>query len=174
MKLLLSLFLLLPFTVFSQGQIFTDVYSHMSWEVPDGYSFSEEESKLNQDGDIWWYEFSDPNQSVLTIEIEKYDRCKDLTYHFNRTLTDEDEKIVFEGLEFKHLRVGQIEMSKCKVKALVISDTNSEPLYICDYFFVKDGYGISVGLMKKDDELYDDQRMEALMVNLVYSIDFDE
>lgn len=172
MRFLTALFYFLPLALFAESHTFTDRYSSMSWSVPEGYFFCEERSQCDPEEGSWWYQFLDEHQSILTIEIEKYERSKDLTKHFHHPLKDDDEKIVFEGLEFQHFQVGSIEMSKCKVRALIAGDIHSDPLYICDYFFVRNGYGVSIGLMKKDDELYDDQKTERLMLDLLHSIQF--
>jgi len=174
MRVFYFLITALSLTIGGFASPFIDPHTNMTLEVPEGFVLNEEESKFDQDDGIWWYEFSAPNESVLVVEVERYSEYKDLTDHFHRALTDEDEKIIFEGLEFKHLHVNGLEVSKCKVRALVLSETNSEPLYIYDYFFVYDGYGISVGLMKKDSELYDDAKVTTLMKTLLHSISFKD
>jgi len=160
------------------GYNFTDPHTGMCVEIPSQFRLNEEESKMDRENDIWWYEFTDVDQSILTIEIEEYDHNKSLCEYFHHTLTDDDdeeenhERMIFEGLEFKNFYLNGITFTKCKVSLLAISDEITEPLYICDYLFVRDHYGFSVGLMKKDDGVKHHDQLEDFMQTILQSIHF--
>jgi len=155
---------------------FQDSYSEMELDIPPGFVLDLEECKLDNAEEIWWYVFTDSNGSRLTIEIEEHNHMPSLPEHFHRSLTQENdeeedqERMIFEELEFKNLTINEHEFAKCKVRALIVSDGAFEPLYICDYLFVHGHYGFSIGLLKKDDG--DEEPLNILMHTMLESIHF--
>jgi len=157
-----------------QAASFTDPFSGMTLEIPSDFEFNEEESKMDQLDNTWWYAFIDCNQNVLTIEIEKYENNKTLPEFFHHSMTNEEEnvQIIFEGFEFKNQMIGGIEFTKSKLRLLAISDQYIEPLYLCDYLFVNDQYGFTISLMQKNDDTSDNASTDAMMQKLLESIRF--
>ena len=165
----------LPVSLFCEP--FTDPFSGLSLEIPENYRCLEEESNPKTENiTSWWYAFSDPNQSMIMIEIDEYDHTKSLPEFFHHHLTsdenEDNDKIVYEGLEFKNFKLNEMNFTKCKVRAFAKSEKAFEPLYICDYLFVNDCYGFSIGLMKKDDTILQDADLDEMMLNILKSIHF--
>lgn len=166
-----SLIFFLSFFVSCFGAPFTDPYTGLSFEIPQGFTLDEEGSKLDQFDNTWWYEFEDSKKNVLSVEVEEYHYHTPFPEYFHKIFSEEDEeneKLIFEGLEFKNLTIGEIEFTKCKLRLLVTSEQFTEPLCFYSYLFVKDHFGFSINLMKKED----DEDPELMMNPLLQSIHF--
>ena len=165
MKKWLFLFLL-PFSIcFSWS--FIDSNSGLRLDIPEIFSFSEKDHS----DDLWWYEFKDENGNSLIIEVEKYDQNKSHCEHFHRSLTkgtDEKEQMICEGLEFKHFRIGQLEISKCQLRILAIAEMYRKPLCFCDYLFVKDQFGFTISLTTEEGNLDNDALMQPLLESISF------
>lgn len=148
---------------------FSDPTTGLNFEIPQGFELNEEESGVDEVSASWWYVFSDTDQGTLVVEIDQYDHLKSLPEHFHLALTkDEDELdgVIFEGMEFRNVDCNGMEFTKCKLLF--------EPLYVCDYLFVKDHFGFSVSLMKKENEIVTNEESEAMLFDLLQSIQFNK
>ena len=169
---------LLSLTIYCSAQSFTDPTTGMTFEVPQGFELHEEESGGDPQGGNWWYLFLDSNENTLTIEIDEYDHQKSLSEHFHYALTKEDvdelQEVVYEGMEFKNIEANGIEFTKCKLRILAHSLHFAEPLFFCDYLFVKDHFGLSISLVKKEDGLSANDETDEMMLHLIESIHFNK
>ena len=77
-------------------------------------------------------------------------------------------------LEFRQVEVNGRAYTKCQVRALAIENETIEPVYICDYLFVKDQYGFSISLLKKDDAELHQKELETFMANILEYVHFIE
>lgn len=160
---------------------FTDPYTGLTFDVPSGYVYDEEESQPDQEDNTWWYSFVDEQGNQLSVEIEAYDHMLSLFELFHSTMTDgkneedgEEKNVVYDGLDFHEGEINGLEYTKCQLRALMMEDERIVPFYICDYLFVKDQYGISIGLIKKDDAEVHQKELGILMETILESIHFKE
>jgi len=174
MKTLFSILLIFICT-YGFAERFTDSQTSLSFEIPSGFEFNAEESAVDEVNGKFWYLFSDTKHNILTIEIEEYDHVKSLSEHFHYNLTDDEdskEGVVFEGLDFRNSTINGIEFTKCKLRLLAVSDLLIEPIYMCDYLFVKDHFGFTISLMEREDQDHTNKGTEKMMLELLNSIQF--
>lgn len=146
---------------------FFDPCSGLQLEVPDHFESVSE--CVNEDH--CWYSYEDTEGNELTIEIEENDRQKTHAEHFHHALingADEKEEMICTGLKFETFFVGPLEISKCQLRILAIAEMYRQPLYFCDYLFVKDHYSFTISLTKVDDGMDNDD----LMLPMLQSISF--
>lgn len=174
-KLLAFLLFSLSSTCFAAP--FSDPTTGLFFEIPEGFDLNEEESGVDEVSASWWYVFSDSSQGTLVVEIDQYDHLKSLPEHFHLALTKDDDEldgVISEGMEFKNFDCGGMEFTKCKLRILAISHQLFEPLFVCDYLFVKDHFGFSISLMKKENEIVSNEESEAMLLTLLQSINFNK
>jgi len=172
-KLLVFLFL----TTFCFSQQFSDTITGFTFEIPSAFELDEEESGVDELDGSWWYVFSDSDQGNLTVEIDQNDHPKTLPEHFHQSMTKDDEELeglLYEQMEFKNVSCGEFEFTKCKLRILSHSLHLFEPLFVCDYLFVKDHFGFTISLIKKENEKVSNEESEAMMLSLLQSIRFDK
>ncbi len=174
-KFLVILLFSLSSTCFSTP--FSDPTTGLNFEIPQGFALDEEVSGVDEVSGSWWYVFTDTDQGTLVLEIDQYDHLKSLPEHFHLALTkDEDELdgVIFEGMDFRNIDCNGMEFTKCKLRILAASHQFFEPLYVCDYLFVKDHFGFSISLMKKESGIVTNEESDAMLLDLLQSITFNK
>lgn len=169
--------LLFSLSSFCFAAPFSDPTTGLNFEVPPGFELDEEVSGVDEVSGSWWYVFADTNQGTLVLEIDQYDHLKSLPEHFHLSLTkDEDEfnGVIYEGMDFRNVDCNGMEFTRFKLRILAASHQLFEPLYVCDYLFVKDHFGFSISLMKKENEIVTNEESEAMLFDLLQSITFNK
>lgn len=139
-----------------------DSKSGLRLEIPDYFHLSDKE---NYEGH-WWYIFTDAKQTELIVEIEEFQTCKLLSEHSERAYAnsyEQTEHMEFEGLEFTTFQIKDLDICKCSLRMLAIAEKYREPLYLCDYLFVKDNFGFTISLLKVEDETIVEEMMESIL-----------
>lgn len=139
-----------------------DSKSGLKLEIPEHFLLSDQENYE----DHWWYIFTDDKGTELIIEIEKFQTSKLLSEHSERAYAnsyEQNEHMEFEGLEFTTFEIGDLDICKCSLRMLAIADKYREPLYLCDYLFVKDHFGFTISLLKVEDETNVDEMMQTIL-----------
>lgn len=160
-------FFLVPFT-FCFAFPYEDPTSGLKLEMPDSFQLSE----TDQNGDQWWYKFTDAKGSEIIIEIEEFDKRKPLSEHSKRSRAGnygEDERMRLEELDFDIFEIGELEICKCSLRMIAFTDICRQPLYLCDYLFVRDHFGFTISLLQYDD---DESDSDIMMQTLLHSIQF--
>lgn len=152
---------------------FEEPYTGMRLTLPDVFIPCEDLTDTSTSP--YWYTFTDLEGSILSIEIEEGDDPSALSTHFHKTISDclQEKALVCEEFEFGNLTIGEIAFTKLKVSLLALTDEGSDPLYFCDYLFVRDSFGITIGLMKNRRDPNGHHRAEEMMVQILESISFD-
>jgi hypothetical protein len=175
-----TLLLLLTF-LFTQSLVatpsrFFDPNSGISFEVPEEFFLDMEESILDSENSLWFYTFVNLEGDQLSIEIESYDHMLTLFEFFHSTMIDgfeEDDQLVADSFHFQHLFLNDLELTSCQFRLLSIDGEEVDPLYVCDYLFVKDNLGISVNLLKEGDENTKFEDMHQLIETIIETIELD-
>lgn len=146
----------------------------MCLEIPDSYSPSEQSTYVSSCP--YWYTFADSKGNILSIEIEEYEKEQSLSEHFHKTMTDsdflEEESVVCEDLEFRNQKIGQIDFTKLKVRLLALTEGGATSLFFCDYLFVHQQFGITIGITKYEVDLDSAEQTEQEMVDMLKSLTF--
>ncbi len=172
-KTLLVLFFSLAVHCFAGS--FTDPYSGLTFEIPQGFSLNEEQSSIGQEEKGWWYVFSNSDEATISIEIEKYDPNKSPNEHhkYQEAFDDIDSSnIICERLEFKEVDINGLEAINWKLQLLSTESDHVETLYLCDYLFMRSSFSFSINLMKKGSDSTSNEESESMMVSLLQSMQF--
>ncbi len=168
------LFSLLSLVVCGFAERFDDLYTGMSFEIPQDFTFDESKSNVKTEEGDWWYTFCDEEENLLVIEIDENCRMQPLSEFFHNSLTEipEFESIIYSGMEFKNLEIDTLKATKYKLRILAVAENVIEPLYFCDYLFVKGCFNFSISLTAKEKSLASNAEREAMMFSLIHSIQF--
>lgn len=172
-RLLVGIGLLFSSLVFAAP--FTEPNTGMTLEIPDTFFSCEDFSYTSSCP--YWYTFADAEGSILSIEIDEYEHSQTLSEHFHKTMTDsdflEEKSLVCEQIEFRNLQLEALDLTKLKVRLLALTEEGADPLYFCDYLFVKEQFGITIGITKKEVGPDCDADTEQMMLEILKSITFE-
>lgn len=171
MRLLALLLLFSP--LFSE--IYTDPFSEMTIDIPDGY-------RLNEDGCIRnptysWVEFSNEKGAIFALETEVYPEVKSIFEHFYHSLTTDDlnyesEKVVCDQLDFKSIKIGERDITRTQLRLLTVDDCLLLPMFLFDYLFVHKQFGFCISIIQNDDGTMSKNEIDAQVQKAIQTIVF--